>query len=99
MAAVLAMRHAPIDAMRTTRQWYDATNARTQTFLAGSFAGGAYHHAHPEDALCTAGLCEVAYQGKSLYFDNGHLSMFGANYVVGKLKDQLLIPSGKGTVN
>jgi peptidoglycan/LPS O-acetylase OafA/YrhL len=91
MGAVLAMRGIDLDRMKTPRRSYDEVNASANRLLSENLNIPVLH-VHPEDALCTSEVCEVFSQGSSLYFDNAHLSMFGARYVVSRLRQQLLLP-------
>lgn len=40
-------------------------------------------------AVCRDDKCFLSYDGKSLYFDDNHLSRFGSNYVVGEYSKEL----------
>lgn len=37
----------------------------------------------PEFVLCTSGYCSITINGKSLYYDDNHLSVFGAEFISG----------------
>jgi hypothetical protein len=43
----------------------------------------------PSKILCSAGKCLVYFRGKLIMEDNGHLSDFGAHYVVARMSDFL----------
>lgn len=70
------------------RAEFDAASAPTRRRLQ-AIAG--VHLVAPADILCEAGWCRTAEGGRSLYFDDDHLSMHGARVVVTRLALQLLL--------
>lgn len=47
------------------------------------------HAINFDDALCEKGLCLIGEQSRSFYFDDDHLSNFGASYVLDRRLDTL----------
>ena len=64
------------------RQSYDAENAETTKFLDELARGEGIHVARPSERLCDADRCELYVGDKVLYFDENHLSLTGARYVL-----------------
>lgn len=44
---------------------------------------------YPDRVFCKTGMCEVAHDGKPLYFDDNHLSLFGARQLAEKITSRI----------
>lgn len=90
MASSLAMRGASIDELAIPFAYYATLNKRAIALLD---AQRDVSRLHPEAVLCETDHCKVAVNNKLLYFDSNHLNMFGAKYLTGVLRDEILPPS------
>lgn len=85
--------HQPIVDLEhmTTRAYFDSRNAYIINKLDGLPYGDRLHAIKPVELLCSEGPCPAIKDGKSLYFDDNHLSVEGARVVIqgsGILKPQ-----------
>lgn len=92
MAAAIVMRGDSSQQASIPRQFYDSMNADMLAFLATESANGRLVRVRPESVLCDDSSCRIADGSQSLYFDGGHLSMYGATKVVAALSPALLLP-------
>ena len=92
MAAILDRLGKDPRAGAIPRESYERQYAEQNEFLEAALTGPAYAHAYPADALCSGPVCETVRDGRTLYFDDNHLSLFGAGFVVARLRVALQIP-------
>ncbi|MDB6062107.1 MAG: hypothetical protein JWM78_2210 [Verrucomicrobiaceae bacterium] len=87
MAAAWVMQGGDVQDLVIPAPLYETINARAFTML--DHLPNA-DRLHPEAALCDQATCRIEEKGRLLYFDNTHLSMYGASYVMNYLKDQII---------
>jgi peptidoglycan/LPS O-acetylase OafA/YrhL len=87
IAAAWVMQGRAIESLSIPTSYYRTTNARAVSFLDRL---PNTDRLHPESALCENLACAITHDGRSLYFDNSHLSMYGASYVIKQLAPQTL---------
>lgn len=77
---------------RTPRAWQTARSAFVNLRLNKLAHQPGITLLDPTSALCDAGYCYSVIEGRSMYFDDNHLSMAGAERFVGVMRRQGLLP-------
>jgi len=83
---VARRRHIPDDFLRLGRADALAQHRDMEHDVRAIAQHGGFKVVDPKDVLCPADSCLYKADGKSLYFDKGHLSVYGASYVARTLE-------------
>jgi hypothetical protein len=79
-------RHIPDDFLRLSRADALAQHQDMERDVRAIAQRSGLRVADPKDVLCVADSCLYEVDGRSLYFDDGHLSVYGALYVARTLE-------------
>ena len=83
---VARRRHIPDDFLRLSRADALAQHRDMEHDVRATAQGGGLKVVDPKDALCPAASCLYKADVRSLYFDESHLSVYGALYVARTLE-------------
>ncbi|MCB0404832.1 MAG: acyltransferase [Bdellovibrionales bacterium] len=83
------------EALSIPREWVEARNAETIKFLDTLADGAGIVRLIPFDVFCDKTVCKRTFNGKSMYYDDDHLSPSGAARLIDALPEEFLLPKSK----